>query len=385
MAKTVAFVPVREGSKSIPLKNIKPFYGQPLVFWVLKALQKVEAVDEVIVATDGPEIARTVLAFGLTKVRVYDRKQENANDTASTESVMLEYLESTRLEDKAVFLLVQATSPLTQSTDFEKGLKLMSQPDIDSVISCCRNKRFFWSAEGEPFNYNYKDRPRRQDFDGLLMENGAFYINTVGNIKDHQNRLSGKIGICEMPEYTGLELDEPNDWEIGEQMMNKLLGHVAKRPIKLVLTDVDGVLTDSGMYYGEDGAELKKFNTRDGMGFELLRKAGLKTGIITSEKTALVERRGRKLKVDHLHQGIKESKLECAMRICEIENIDLTEVAYLGDDVNDLTLLNTVGLPACPADAVSSVKQVPGIRVLPKAGGQGVFRDLCELILNMNP
>jgi len=150
--------------------------------------------------------------------------------------------------------------------------------------------------------------------------------------------------------------------------------------IKLFLTDVDGVLTDAGMYYTEAGDELKKFNTRDGMGLKLLREAGIKTGIITTENTKLVERRAAKLKVDHLVQGAYP-KVNAAMEICSKEDISITETAYIGDDVNCIELLQVVGLAACPADAVKKVKEIPGILILEKKGGEGVVREFADLIM----
>jgi N-acylneuraminate cytidylyltransferase len=119
----------------------------------------------------------------------------------------------------------------------------------------CRTKRFFWNENGTPINYDYKNRPRRQDFDGMLMENGAFYISSIGNIKKYKNRLSGKIAIYEMPEYTAIEIDEEDDWIIAEKLMQKYILQPKKssKKIKLFLSDVDGTLTDAGMYYGNNG------------------------------------------------------------------------------------------------------------------------------------
>jgi 2-dehydro-3-deoxyphosphooctonate aldolase (KDO 8-P synthase) len=153
--------------------------------------------------------------------------------------------------------------------------------------------------------------------------------------------------------------------------------------IKLFLTDVDGVLTDAGMYYSENGDELKKFNTHDGMGLQLIRAKGIKTGIVTSENTQMVERRYNKLKLDYLYQGKREGgKLAAALEICEKEGISIKEVAYVGDDVNCLDLLSAVGLAACPASAVSAIKQIPNILHLTKKGGEGCVREFIELIMS---
>ena len=141
-------------------------------------------------------------------------------------------------------------------------------------------------------------------------------------------------------------------------------------------------LTDSGMYYSEAGDELKKFNAHDGMGLQLIRQKGIKTGIITSEDTKLVERRFQKLKLDYLYQGKREGgKLASAREICEREAITLSEVAYIGDDVNCFELLSSVGLAACPADALDIIKNIPGIVQLKKKGGEGCVREFVEMIM----
>ena len=264
--RTIAFIPARGGSKSIPLKNIKQFCGKPLIYWTIKAALESKLVDNVVVATDSDEIENTVKHFFLKDVDVYRRDESNAQDTSSTESVILEFINNTNRQlSKDNILLIQATSPLLTSTDLNKGIELFK--NNDSVISCVRSKRFFWSEEGKPLNYDYKNRPRRQDFDGLLMENGAFYINSIKNILEFKNRISGKIGVSLMSEYTAVEIDEEEDWIVAESLMQKFIlkNKLKINKIKLFVTDVDGVLTDAGMYYSESGDELKKFNTHDGI------------------------------------------------------------------------------------------------------------------------
>lgn len=382
--KTIAFIPVRGGSKSIPLKNIKPFCGKPLVCWNIEALEDCSLVDEIIVATDSDKIEETVLSQNYTKTKIYRRSAENACDTATTESVMLEYIQYAKPESADTFMLVQATSPLTESKHFSEALSIYQQEGYDSMLTCVRNYRFFWNANGTSKNYDYMNRPRRQNFKGELMENGAFYINTVQNIMKFGNRLSGRIGIYEMPEYTATEIDEPDDWIILESLMRKhvLSKHQSSYPqIKLFLSDVDGTLTDGGMYYSEKGDETKKFNTRDGMGFQILRKAGIKTGLITSEDTQIVTNRAKKLKIDYLVQGKQNGgKLAAAQDICSQLGITLNEVAYIGDDINCFELLEAVGIAACPADANPIIKNIASIRIMTHKGGEGCVREFIEQI-----
>ena len=375
----IAFIPARGGSKSIPKKNIKSFCGKPLIFWNLQELQK-SVVKEIIVATDNEEIKDIVNSFNFSKVKVYNRNSKNSEDTSSTESVMLEYISQSNLSDADTFMLVQATSPFTQASDFNEALSLFK--DYDSVLSCCESKRFSWK-DGKALNYDIYNRPRRQDFKGTMIENGAFYISSVSAIKETKNRISGAIGIYQMPEYTYTEIDEHEDWIVAESLMKRFvlknkLHDFSK--IKLFLSDVDGVLTDAGMYYTESGDEFKKFSTYDGMGFQLLQKTGVKVGIITSEDRDLNRRRAKKLGLDFDFHGTKD-KLQIVTDLCKKENIFLKEVAYVGDDVNCFELLSNIGFAACPNNAVEKIKLIPNIIQLEKNGGEGVVREFIELIL----
>lgn len=149
--------------------------------------------------------------------------------------------------------------------------------------------------------------------------------------------------------------------------------------ICLFATDVDGVLTDAGMYYSESGDEWKKFNTRDGMGIKLLQKAGLITAIVTQERTRLVARRAEKLAIPELHQGVMD-KLSVIRDMATRYGISLRQVAYIGDDVNDIEALKAVGLSAAPADGLPQVLDIVDYRCRQK-GGEGAVRELAEMIL----
>lgn len=384
----VAFIPVRGGSKSIPLKNIKLICGKPLVYWTVRAACGCKYIDKVYVATDSDKIRETVEGFKtgigadiFKKAVVIDRSAESASDTASTEFAMLEFAGKYEFDN---IVLVQATSPLLQFADLDRGFEEFGKPGTDSVMSFVRQKRFNWAytAEGnvDPTNYDVFHRPRRQEFDGYLVENGAFYITSKADLIKSQNRVSGSIRAVEMNEDTFFEIDEPSDWVIIEALMKKN-GIAAPREIpeiKMFLTDCDGCLTDGGMYYSEHGDELKKFNTRDGMGFTLLRSQGIITGIITSESVDLNRRRAEKLKLDIMEAGCKD-KIGAIKRLCEKYSIALENVAYIGDDINDIEAIKMVGYGCCPADAMPEVKTVADYVTAAK-GGEGVIREIVEKI-----
>ena len=152
------------------------------------------------------------------------------------------------------------------------------------------------------------------------------------------------------------------------------------RRVKLLLTDCDGVLTDSGVYYSGNGEEMKRFSIRDGMGVERLRSlAGVETGIVTGEYSTSVIMRARKLAISECHLGARDKRAVVG-GIMQRLGLAAEEVAYIGDDVIDLPAFALVGLTACPADAFKDVKAVADL-VLEAPGGHGAFRELAEIIV----
>lgn len=149
--------------------------------------------------------------------------------------------------------------------------------------------------------------------------------------------------------------------------------------IKLLLTDCDGCLTDGGMYYSAKGDEMKKFNSKDGMGFSIARHHGLMTGMVTGEDIELNKKRAEKLKMHFYIPGCKD-KLAAVKALCEENNITLQEVLYIGDDINDLELLKAVGISCCPNDAVRQVREAVDY-ISPRKGGEGVIRDVVDSLL----
>ena len=148
---------------------------------------------------------------------------------------------------------------------------------------------------------------------------------------------------------------------------------------KLILTDIDGVWTDGGMYYDAGNVELKKFNTYDSAGVLFAHNLHIPVGIITGENTQIVQRRADKLKVDYCYLGVKD-KLSVVKTLCKELSITLAQVAYIGDDLNDMDVLSKVGFAGVPVSAPEYVKQLANVP-LSKKGGEGVFREFVEVII----
>ncbi len=411
----VAFIPVRGGSKSIPLKNIKEVFGKPLVYWTVRAACGCDEIDRVYVATDSAVIKDTVEKFvaeelkagGFSKVQVIGRSAESAVDTASTEFAMLEFADNYDFDN---IVLIQATSPLLTSEDLDNGFKAYGEAGVDSVFSVVREKKFCWEIDENGIahaqNYDPYHRPRRQEFDGVLIENGAFYITSKERLISTGNRFSGNIKAVEMPEDAFIDIDEPTDLLLVEKIMRKrqqeasqgadavsngdsgIIGESISDAraesipeIKMFLTDCDGCLTDAGMYYSPDGDLLKKYNTKDGMGIRLLRERGILTGIVTGENVDINKRRVEKLKMDIYEPGCKDKK-RTVEQLCKEHGIALENVVFVGDDINDLEAMKIVGYPCTVADAHKSVKAVAKY-IASEPGGHGAVRDIVDHILGL--
>jgi 3-deoxy-D-manno-octulosonate 8-phosphate phosphatase (KDO 8-P phosphatase) len=154
------------------------------------------------------------------------------------------------------------------------------------------------------------------------------------------------------------------------------------KKIKILVSDVDGVLTDGGAYYSDEGIELKKFNIRDGMGFVLLQKAGFRVAIVTTEKTKIVERRSERLKVNDLYQGVV-NKVAAVEELMKKYSLTWQEVAFIGDDINDIPVLKKVGFAATPSNGMPINKKLADY-VCQCEGGHGAVREVCDLLLELN-
>lgn len=154
------------------------------------------------------------------------------------------------------------------------------------------------------------------------------------------------------------------------------------KKIKLVLTDVDGVLTDGGMYYSEKGEVMKKFNTKDGMAVELLSNKNIKTILITREKSIIAKKRSEKINASEIYLNVRDKKKEL-QKIMKKYNIKSSEIAYVGDDVNDIEIMKKVGISFTPSDGNNAVKQISNHICVCK-GGEGVLREVADLLVSFD-
>lgn len=381
--KKTAIIPLRKESKGIPGKNKKKMLGRPLFSWVLGEAIFSE-LDAIYVFTDDEEIIDYIRKeyHWTTKVTALLRSTENASDTASTESAMIELAEQIDY-DFDILCLLQATSPMTTSQDINTTLAKIELEKYDSALTVVNTHRFTWNTDGSPQNYDVFNRPRRQDFEGLLIENGAVYATTKNAFVASKNRVSGNIGLVKMPENSLVEIDSMTDWMIIEALLASRLKKAKQHQrIDYLVLDVDGVFTNGQVFYSAEGESAKAFDMRDGMGLEILRQHQVEVVVITSENSALVAQRMKKLQIENTFLGVKD-KYAFLQHFAKEKNTNLHAMAYIGDDVNDLTNICAVGWSFTPANATTIVKQNADY-LLSNASAEGAIREACEKIIAYN-
>jgi YrbI family 3-deoxy-D-manno-octulosonate 8-phosphate phosphatase len=382
--KSIGFIPLREGSKGIPDKNKKKLLGRPLFCWVLGAAIA-SNLDEVYVYTDDEDILSFIdKEYHWThKVKTVKRSEQTATDTASTEMAIMEFVNGLK-SSFDVFCLLQATSPFTTAIDINNTLDaVINGKNYDSALTVVNTHRFTWHADGTPKNYDIFNRPRRQDFEGLLIENGACYVTTHSALRESKNRISGNIATVPMTEQSLTEIDSLTDWKIVEELLaaRLKLQKQSERITHLIL-DVDGVFTDGCIYYGADGEMMKKFDMRDGMGLEILRQYGVEVMVMTSENSQIVASRMKKLKIEDVFLGVKD-KYSLLSRIVRDRNLSFSQIAYMGDDVNDLANMCAAGWSLAPANATQPIKNHADV-ILQNDSANGAIREATEFIIKYN-
>ena len=210
----VAFIPVRAGSKSIKNKNITLVNNKPLVYWTVSVANN-SNLDKVFVSTDSIEIKTLVESFGFNKVEVIERSEESSSDKATSESALIEFANKYEFDNVAC---KKTTSPLTQTYDINGALEKFLNSDKKSLISAIKRHQFLWDTKGTPMNYDPNNRPRRQEWNGYYIENGAFYISSRNEILKTGCRITTPVDFWEMSVQNIFEIDEPTDIDIVEKL-----------------------------------------------------------------------------------------------------------------------------------------------------------------------
>ncbi len=387
---TIAIIPARGGSKGIPRKNLINFCGRPLLAWSILQAKGAVSVDQVYVSSDDDEILAVTREYGAEGIK---RPPELATDSASSEAAIIHVLNHVSttgrsLGDAVVFL--QATSPLREPADIDGALKTFRDDQADSLFSMCRLDDFcIWQRSGgrlAGLSYDPTARGRRQERQPLFLENGSIYVFEPDGFLNRANRLGGRVAMYEMPFWKSSEIDTVADIDLctfyfrkhALDRMGAAGRGIPRSGVDLVVFDFDGVMTDNHALVIDDGREGVLVNRADGLGVERIRRMGIPQIILSTEANPVVAARAAKLGVEVI-QGCR-NKARALADLCATRNFDARRVIYVGNDINDLDAMRSVGHPVAPSDAHPDIAAAAHFRTR-AAGGAGVVRELSELIL----
>jgi YrbI family 3-deoxy-D-manno-octulosonate 8-phosphate phosphatase len=374
-----AVVPARGGSTGIPGKNLALVAGVPLVTRAVNACLATPAVDIVAVTTDHGAIAAEADAAGAHVVR---RPAEIAHDTATSESAVLHALDVLAAEgvDTDIAVLVQCTSPFLLPGDLDDAIGRVSRREADVVFSAVATHAFLWrqtekGAEG--VNHDHSFRPRRQDREQHYRETGAFYVMRAEGLRACGHRFFGRIEHHLVPVEHALEIDTEEDLALARAVA-AVVDPPTPIDVDAVVTDFDGVHTDNRAFVDQSGRESVAVSRSDGMGIAMLLLAGIPVLALSTERNPVVTARASKLGMAVL-QGVEDKAAALVEWITE-HGFDPARVAYVGNDVNDLECLRTVGWPIVVPEAHPQARALART-VLSRPGGAGAVRDLCDRVL----
>ncbi len=382
-----AIIPARGGSKGIPRKNVIPVAGKPLIAYTIEAARGAACIQRVFVTTDDREIAEVAQRYG---AEVINRPAELSGDTASSESALLHALETLRNNGETLpdfFVFLQCTSPLMLPEDIDGTVKALQEQQADTAFTATPFHGFVWKQGGEGqaagVNHDKAVRQRRQDRTPEFLETGAVYVMRTAGFLKHQHRFFGKTVLYETPSARAPEIDELNDLVLVAERLKiwqteSTAEQLTARPVKALVMDFDGVLTDNKVSVDQNGIESVRCDRSDGLGLELLRRTPVRILVLSKEQNPVVAARCRKLQVECLH-GV-DTKLQVLTDWCRKQKIGLNEVLYVGNDANDIDCLQASGIGAAPADAHPSALAAAKIH-LKHNGGNGAIREICDAIL----
>jgi len=390
----LALIPARGGSKSIPRKNVRLLGGLPLIAYSIEAARRAACVDRVVVSTDDPEIAEVARRFGAEVPFV--RPADLADDHAPDLPVFLHALDWLADHDgyhpEAVVHL-RPTSPLRPPTCVDGAVALLrSAPTVDSVravVPSGQNPYKMWRQQPDgvmvplltdagPEGYNQP----RQVLPPTWWQTGHIDVAWTTTLRDQQSMSGARIRPYPIdPVYT-CDLDTELDWVRTEWQLAHLQAPVISPAVSgfpdrvdLVVFDFDGVFTDNRVWVAAGGHEWVACSRSDGIGLQALRDLGVPMMVLSTEPNPVVADRCRKLALPCEH-GVADKGARLRALLAE-RNIDAAHVVYVGNDINDLDCLRTVGCPVVVADAHPAVRSVARI-VLTERGGLGAVRELCD-------
>tara|TARA_X000000950_G_scaffold285015_1_gene389590 strand:- start:1159 stop:2325 length:1167 start_codon:yes stop_codon:yes gene_type:complete len=381
--EVICVIPARGGSKGIIGKNLKKVMGLPLVARSILYGKECKQIDKVYVSSDSEEILNVSEHYGALR---HKRAALASTDYSSTEDALIDFINFFNEEKPEFLIYLQCTTAFLNPTEVDAAIDtIKKRPDVDTIFSAKADHSFLWNVNkvtksGTGINHNEsKQRQRRQDLDTKqLKEDGGFYVLRVESFLKTKNRFGNLALVKESTIPYFPEIDDIQDLEIvcllGNYINQRLFKNVG---VKVLVSDFYGVMTDDIVSVNIDGFESVNYSRSDVKGVSILKSIGIETIIISSEANKVVASRAKNLNIDCFY-GVK-NKINCIEEICKARGVSSYEIAFIGNDLDDLELLNWVGSPFIVSNACLELRK-KGFYVLSAKGGKGAIREIAELL-----
>lgn len=381
--KIIGFVPAKGSSTRVPDKNAQTILGVPLFLWAANNMNRVLPREDIYIDSDCPKIRALAETHGFGTI---ERPADLATNATNGNEFMLWQASQV---DADIYVQHLAPMPFLKKETLEAAINSVKSGDFASSIGVRREQHYPWNEDGPA--YDILSLPNSFELPESISEGMGLYVMSAKALQEQKIRAPLPCHLVDLDTFEAIDIDYPIDLELARAAAAGLpnnspylegLNNIKKAStdIRLLVLDVDGVMTDGGMYYSENGDQYKKFNAKDGMAISYLQKAGVEVAFLSSGYTKkIIPARADTIGVKRVYVG-RAPKLEI-LDDWRIElDIDWQNIAYLGDDINDIQVMEKVGFKACPADAVDKVKKEADI-VLSRRGGDACVRELIDQYL----
>lgn len=378
--KVVGFVPARGGSSRIPRKNLQAISGVPLFLWAANNLNRILPKHDIYIDSDDDEILRIANMYGFNTLKRPDSLA--TNDTNGNVFMLWE------ASQVSADVYIQHLPPMVflRKDTLESSLDAVVSGAYDSAVAVAKESLYLWDEQGP--KYDIVDIPNSYSLEPIIFEGMGLYVTTSTSLMANKTRFGFNSYLAYLDKFEQIDIDYPEDLEMARTLVRGMSSdspylegiQCLKRKgmnIKLLVLDVDGTMTDGGMTYSSRGQELKRFNTKDGRGIIELQKQGVEVAIISSGvESRSIELRARTLGISKVYVGLENKDKILQKWVSELR-LEPSQVAYIGDDINDLPVRGLVGLFATPSDGVKSIKDVADI-ILTRKAGDGCVREFID-------
>lgn len=379
------FIPAKGSSNRVPSKNKQEVLGVPLYLWAARNLSQCLNPKNIYIDSDDDEILETAQEAGFQALK---RPAELATNATDGNALMRWHAENCDTP-----YLVQHLPPMLflSKETLESCVNIFEGNDFDSCLVGYRSQHYYWKNENTP-EYNLKSVPNSVDLGSKIVEGMGLYCIAKDTFLQEQTRIGIKAKFVELPKIEQLDIDYPDDLELARTLAAGLpqssgylsgLGGIRRKlkksNIKLLVCDVDGVLTDGKMHWSAEGNNVKIFHNKDGLTLKRLAKRGIDSIFLSAGPAQdVLSHRAKHLGIQGAFASVADKHSWLSNYLKE-QKLEWTEVCYVGDEEPDLKCVETAGLSFCPADASDKIKKI-ATQVLSKKGGDGCLVEIEEWI-----